>query len=116
MIWNLKHKDYENIQNYSIKVDFYYVFNNNQKEYQGSTNLNISKLKDENEIDIKFQKKLKYNQGDTMFNFNIKVIKPEGKKKIVNGMKKVIKLKKILPPFEGKSPDTQNIPKLFQSK
>lgn len=116
MIWNLKHKDYENIQNYSIKVDFYYVFNNNQKEYQGSTNLNISKLKDENEIDIKFQKKLKYNQGDTMFNFNIKVIKPEGKKKIVNRMKKVIKLKKILPPFEGKSPDTQNIPKLFQSK
>ena len=109
MIWNLKHKDYENIQNYSIKVDFYYVFNNNQKEYQGSTNLNISKLKDENEIDIKFQKKLKYNQGDTMFNFNIKVIKPEGKKKIVNGMKKVIKLKKILPPFEGKSPDTQNL-------
>ena len=82
MIWNLKHKDYENIQNYSIKVDFYYVFNNNQKEYQGSTNLNISKLKDENEIDIKFQKKLQYNQGDTMFNFNIKVIKPEGKKKL----------------------------------
>ena len=51
----------------------------------------------------------------TIINFNIKIIFPEGNKQISTGLKKVIKVIKTFPPFEGKSPDTIDIPSLFQN-
>ena len=109
ILWNLTEDDWNNLSNYFINVDFIY-----DNQYQQGTKIEISKLKEQNEINYKYQTKFQYNNGDTFFNFNIKVKLPEGKRKVTKGMKKVINVKKIFPPFEGKSPDTQNIPSLFR--
>ena len=107
--WNLKDKDWENLSNYFIKVDLIY-----DNKYIGNTKLDISDLKEECEINRNYTTNFPYNNGSTTFNFNIKIVMPEGKKKIVKGKKKVIKVKKIFPSYEGKSPDTLNIPNIFR--
>ena len=107
--WNLKDKDWENLSDYFIKVDFIY-----DNKYMGNTKLDISELKENCEINSNYTTNFPNNNGSTTFNFNIKIIMPEGKKKVIKGMEKVIKVIKFFPPFEGKSPDTLNIPIQFR--
>ena len=54
-----------------------------------------------------------HQQGNAFINFYIKIIMPEGKKITLNERKEVINIKKNYAPFEGKSPYTNQIPKMF---
>ena len=111
IIWNLNDKEWNNLSNYFIKIDFFY-----DTKYNQSINLNIASLKDENEINTKHIIKFDNIKEDIVFNFNIKIIMPQGKIKTIKKMKKITKVKRSFSPFKGKSPDTEKIPSLFISQ
>ena len=106
--WDLSQNEYNNISNYIILVKFY-----SNKLYQGSTKLNISKLANEKDLNLYCPINLPRQSMQTMINFNFKIIIPGNNKQIKNGLKKIIKVKKTYPPFEGKSPDTSEIPSMY---
>ena len=106
--WDLSQNEYNNISNYIILVKFY-----SNKLYQGSTKLNISKLANEKDLNLYCPINLPRQSMQTMINFNFKIIIPGNNKQIKNGLKKIIKVKKAYPPFEGKSPDTSEIPSMY---
>ena len=54
-----------------------------------------------------------YQFGFAIINFSMKVIMPEGKKIVTKGSRETINIKKQYPAFEGKSPYTIEIPKVF---
>jgi hypothetical protein len=110
IIWKLSQNEYNNLSNYIINVKYY-----SNKLYQGSFKINISQLKTDKEMNISYPILLPKQSEKTIINFNIKIIFPEGNKQISTGLKKVIKVIKTFPPFEGKSPDTIDIPSLFQN-
>ena len=109
IIWKLSQNEYNNISNYIINVKYY-----SHKLYQGSFKIYISQLKTEKELNISYPILLPNQSNQTIINFNIKIIHPENNRKASSGYKKIIKVIKTFPPFEGKSPDTNNIPILLQ--
>ena len=109
IIWDLSQNEYNNISNYIINVKYY-----SHKLYQGSFKIYISQLKTEKELNISYPILLPNQSNQTIINFNIKIIHPENNRKASSGYKKTIKVIKTFPPFEGKSPDTNNIPILLQ--
>ena len=108
IIWKLSQNEYNDLSNYIITVKCY-----SNKLYKGSMKINISKLKNEKEINVSFPILLQKDSGQTIINFNIKVMNPESNKQVSKGVKKIINVKKIYPPFEGKSPDTLEVPSIF---
>ena len=107
--WNLSQSEYQNISNYNIFVKCYL-----NKLYRGSLKMDISKLKTEKELNLSFPILLPGQTSQTIINFNLKIIMPENNKNISKGAKKIINVIKTYPPFEGKSPDTEEIPSIFQ--
>ena len=108
--WNLSQNEFNNLSNNIILVKCY-----SNKLYQGSFKINISQLKTDKEMNISYPILLSKQSEQTIINFNIKIIIPQNNKQVSNGLKKVIKVIKIYPAFEGKSPDTNEIPSLFQN-
>ena len=108
VIWKLTPSEYNNLYNNIIFVKCY-----SNKLYQGCLKIDISQLKAEKELNISYPILLPKQTTETIINFNIKLISPENNKPISTGIKKIIKVIKIYPPFEGKSPDTNEIPSPF---
>ena len=109
VIWYLTQKEYNSISDSIIFVKFY-----SNKLYQSSLKINISVLKIEKEMNISYPILLPKQSSETIINFNIKIIAPESSKLITNETQKIINVKKVYPPFCGKSPDTNEIPSIFQ--
>ena len=104
--WNIKPDEWNSVDNYLLMLDYFYVDSKNKS----GVKLNISKI---NEIkELKFECPIDlYPENITIkININIKLIKPEEKKDFEKGKKVDINVKKIYPPFEGKSSKTENIP------
>ena len=109
IIWYLTQKEYNNLSDNIIFVKFY-----SNKLYQTSLKINISVLKTEKEMNISYPILLPKLSNKTIINFNIKMIPPESSKLISNETQKIINVKKVYPPFCGKSSDTNDIPIIFQ--
>ena len=109
IIWYLTQKEYNNLSDNIIFVKFY-----SNKLYQTSLKINISVLKTEKEMNISYPILLPKQSNKTIINFNIKMIPPESSKLISNETQKIINVKKVYPPFCGKSSDTNDIPIIFQ--
>ena len=109
IIWYLTQKEYNNLSDNIIFVKFY-----SNKLYQTSLKINISVLKTEKEMNISYPILLPKQSNKTIINFNIKMIPPENSKLISNETQKIINVKKVYPPFCGKSSDTNDIPIIFQ--
>ena len=111
IIWRLKDNEWNNLSNYVVNVDFYL-----DKVFQGNQKINISKLKENQHLKISYPMPFLAQPENANINFDIKVILPEGKKIAVKEMKEIIIVKKIYPPFEGKSPYTNEISRDFIKK
>ena len=109
IIWKLSQNEYNNLSNYIINVKYY-----SNKLYQGSFKIYISQLKTEKEFNISYPILLQNQANATVINFNIKIIIPEKNGQVSAGYKKIIKVIKTFPPFDGKSPYTREIPIQFQ--
>ena len=107
IIWDLSQNEYNNLSN----VIFVKAYSN--KLYHSSQKINISNLKNEEEINISYPIFSQRQSSETIINFNIKLLNPERAKQISAETKKIINIKKTYPPFEGKSPATNEIPSLF---
>ena len=108
IIWNLKENEWNNLSNYFINVDFFL-----DQVFKGNEKINISKLKDDQQMKVSYPISFLHQQGNAFINFYIKIIMPEGKKITLNERKEVINIKKNYALFEGKSPYTNQIPKMF---
>ena len=108
IVWNLSQNEYNSLSDNIIVVKCY-----SNKLYQNSFKINISQLKTEKEMNIRYPITLPKQTNRTIINFNIKIIIPENNKQASPGLKKIIKVVKTYPPFEGKSPDTNEIPSPF---
>ena len=108
IIWNLQESEWNNLSKYFINVDFY--LDNN---FKGNQKINITKLKEDFHMTISFPITFLNQQGTAYINFDIKVIMPEGKKITSKNQREIINIKKSFKPFEGKSPYTNKIPRLF---
>ena len=108
IIWDLSQNEYNNISNYIILIKAY-----SNKLYHSSQKINISNLKNDKEMNISYPIFSQRQSSETIINFNIKLLNPESNKQISPGIKKIINIKKTYPPFEGKSPVTNEIPSLF---
>jgi len=105
---NLNHNEWNNLSNYFINVDFYL-----DKQFKGNQKIKIASLKSEPLINVKYPITFLYQPVQAIFGFKISVDIPEGKTYTVNEMKNVINVKRYYPAFEGKSPFTNNNPKMF---
>ena len=108
IIWNLQESEWNNLSKYFINVDFY--LDNN---FKGNQKINITKLKEDFHMTISYPISFLNQQGTAYINFDIKVIMPEGKKITSKNQREIINIKKSFKPFEGKSPNTNKIPRLF---
>ena len=108
IIWDLSQNEYNNISNYIILIKAY-----SNKLYHSSQKINNSKLKNDKEMNISYPIFSQRQSSETIINFNIKLLNPESNKQISPGIKKIINIKKTYPSFDGKSPDTNEIPSLF---
>ena len=108
IIWNLQESEWNNLSKYFINVDFY--LDNN---FKGNQKINITKLKEDFHMTISYPISFLNQQGNAYINFDIKVIMPEGKKITSKNEREIINIKKSFKPFEGKSPYTNKIPRLF---
>ena len=108
IIWSLQENEWNNLSKYFINVDFY--LDNN---FKGNQKINITKLKDDFHMTISYPISFLNQQGNAYINFDIKVIMPEGKKITSKNHREIINIKKSFKPFEGKSPYTNKIPRLF---
>ena len=111
IIWNLNDNEWNNLSNYYINVDFYL-----DKVFKGNQKIDISKLKHTQQIKISYPITFLNQPEKAIINFEIKIDIPEGKKITLNGRREVINVKKIFPPFEGKSPYTNDVPLLLTKK
>ena len=109
VIWNLQENEWNNLTNYFINVDFYL-----DNCFKGNQKINITKLKECLNMKISYPISFLNQQGTAYVNFDIKIIMPEGKKITSIGKREIINIKKSFKPFEGKSPYTNKIPRLFQ--
>ena len=109
IFWYLTQKEYNNLTDNIIFIKFY-----SNKLYQTSLKINISVLKTEKEMNISYPILLPKQSSKTIINFNIKMISPENSK-LQNETQKIINVKKVFPPFSGKSSDTNEIPSIFQN-
>lgn len=109
IFWYLTQKEYNNLTDNIIFIKFY-----SNKLYQTSLKINISVLKTEKEMNISYPILLPKQTSKTIINFNIKLISPESSK-LQNETQKIINVKKVFPPFCGKSSDTNEIPSIFQN-
>ena len=107
IVWNLTQNEYNNLSNYIILVK---AFSN--KLYHSSQKINISKLKNDKEMNISYPIFSQRQSSETIINFNIKLLNYESNNQT---SKKIINIKKTYPPFDGKSPDTNEIPSLFKN-
>ena len=107
IIWDLSQNEYNNLSN------FIFVKAYSNKLYHSSQKVNISNLKNDEEINLSYPIFSQRQSSETIINFNIKLLNPEKAKQISAGTKKIINIKKTYPPFEGKSPATNEIPSLF---
>ena len=107
IIWDLSQNEYNNLSN------FIFVKAYSNKLYHSSQKVNISNLKNDEEINLSYPIFSQRQSSETIINFNIKLLNPEKAKQISTGTKKIINIKKTYPPFEGKSPATNEIPSLF---
>ena len=108
IIWDLSQNEYNNISNYCILIKAY-----SNKLYHSSQKINISNLKNDKEMNINFPIFSQRQSSETIINFNIKLLNNDINKQTSTGQKKIINIKKTYPPFDGKSPDTNEIPSLF---
>jgi serine/threonine protein kinase len=108
--WNLKENEWKNLSNYFINVDFYM-----DNDFKLNQKINISKIKDEKQLRVSYPISFLNQPEAAIINFDIKIIMPEGKK-ITVGKREYINITKNFAPFEGKSPYTNEIPKLFLKK
>ena len=108
IVWELSQNEYNNISNYIILIKAYF-----NKLYHSSQKVIISNLKNDKEMNISYPIFSQRQSSETIINFNIKLLYNENNKQISNGQKKIINIKKTYPPFDGKSPDTNEIPSLF---
>ena len=106
--WNLKYNEWNNLSNYFINVDFYI-----DKQFKGNQKIKIGSLKNEPVLSLNYPIPFVNQPVPAIFNFNVSIDIPEGKIYTVNEMKNVINIKKYYPAFEGKSPFTNKIPKMF---
>ena len=106
--WNLKYNEWNNLSNYFINVDFYI-----DKQFKGNQKIKIGSLKNEPVLNLNYPIPFVNQPVPAIFNFNVSIDIPEGKIYTVNEMKNVINVKKYYPAFEGKSPFTNKIPKMF---
>ena len=111
IIWDLNDNEWNNLSNYYINVDFYL-----DKVFKGNQKIDISKLKHTQQIKISYPITFLNQPEKAIINFEIKIDIPEGKKITLNGRREVINVKKIFPPFEGKSPYTNDVPLLLTKK
>ena len=107
IIWDLSQNEYNNLSN------FIFVKAYSNKLYHSSQKVNISNLKNDEEINLSYPIFSQRQSSETIINFNIKLLNPERAKQISAETKKIINIKKTYPPFEGKSPATNEIPSLF---
>ena len=100
-IWNLEPDEWTNIEKYFFIIDYWC------KDFQDSSavKLNISKIKDEKELLFNFPIELINQNIVVNISINIKALVPEDKNNIT--------VKKIYPPFNGKSADTNEVPKFI---
>jgi len=108
IIWNLNLNEWNNLSNYFINLDFYL-----DKQFKGNQKIKIASLKNEPLINVNYPIPFLNQPVQAIFGFKISVDIPEGKTYTVNEMKNVINVKRYYPAFEGKSPFTNNIPKMF---
>ena len=109
IIWILNDKEWNNLSQYFISVDFYL-----DKVFQGKQIIKIDKLKDEPDFNIKYPITFLPQPKTAIINFNIKVNMPVGQKVLKDEVIEIIKVKNNYPSFEGKSPLTSTIPKMFK--
>ena len=110
IVWNLKENEWKNLSNYFINVDFYM-----DNDFKLNQKINISKIKDEKQLRVSYPISFLNQPEAAIINFDIKIIMPEGKK-ITVGKREYINITKNFAPFEGKSPYTNEVPKLFLKK
>ena len=108
IIWNLNYNEWNNLSKYFINIDFFLYM-----EFKGNQKINIIKLKDEPQMNLKYPISFINQPTKPIINLNITVDIPEGKVSTINGMKEIINIKKYYPAFEGKSPYTNKIPNIF---
>ena len=108
IIWNLNQNEWNNLSNYFINVDFFL-----DQTYKGNQKININKLKEEKKLVLNYPISFLNQPSNAIINFSMKVIMPEGKKIVTKGSRETINIKKQYPAFEGKSPYTFEIPKVF---
>ena len=111
LIWNLTQTEINDISKYIIHIKYY-----SNKLYLGSVKINISELKEKREKNEFFPIAMprQSSPSQTIINICIKLKCPENKPNISSsGKKEIIKVNKFYPPFNGKCPDTNNIPSMF---
>ena len=109
-IWCLNSNEWKNIDKYLFVIEYYY---SNINEINAAS-LNISKIKEVNNLKYECPLDL-YDENITIkIDVDIKREIPE-EKNIEQGKNIEITVKKIYPAFEGKSPDTKNIPALLSN-
>ena len=108
IIWNLNNNEWNNLSEYFINVEFYL-----DKVLKGKQIIKIDRLKDEPNFNIKYPISFLAQPKPAIINLNIKVEMPLGKKYIRDEIRQIIKIKNSYPPFEGKSPLTSEIPRMF---
>ena len=111
IIWNLNEMEWMNLSNYFITVDFYL-----DSILKAKQKIDINRIKTEQRLSINYPLSFLNQPVNAIINLDIRVIMPEGKKIMAKGFKEKINLRKNYPPFEGKSPYTNKIPKLFIKK
>ena len=106
--WHLNENEWNNLSNYFINVDFFLdaVFKGNQK-------INVNNLKENQRLKISYPIPFLNQPEKAFINLDIRIIMPEGKKIITKEVREIINIKKNFLPFDGKSPYTNEIPRLF---
>ena len=106
IVWDLEPNEWKNIDKYLFIIE-YCVGNMEERNW---VKLNISQIKETKELLFDCPIYL-YTVKDTIkISIAIKLIIPEGKLDFEEGKNDSITVKKIFPPFGGKSNDTNNIP------
>ena len=102
--WKLEPDEWNNIEKYFFLIDYWC------KDFQDSSavKLNISQIKDEKELLFNFPIELINQNIIVNISINIKAIIPEDKKGDIT-------VKKIYPPFNGKSADTNEVPNFLKN-
>ena len=112
IVWILNPNEWNNINNYLLILEYCYGI----RAERNWVKLNISQIKDTKELTFDCPIDLFSENIIVKVNIHIKAIFPKGKKDLEQGKKAPFFVKKIYPAFEGKSNETNNIPKLLLNK